>query len=265
MSSRRRVRLASCRAPSESCSGRFWVSTSREKNSSASASIPRIARPILGTSRTRPTNRSLTTRRPTQADAGTEQDDERADRGIPFRRRHRLYGPIALYGGRVEPDNGCEEMLEYFDTLRCERRRHVTRADGREDDEGARRAVRAAGRRSSRPRTHGRVRSRGRDDRSRPRTICWRSRSSKASPWARRSSPARGTLRPWNTAAAAARGLYYANRDEFVEALRALMTRSPSCANSWARTDASTSASITGGTRCSAVSSVSSPWYAGRG
>jgi glycosyltransferase involved in cell wall biosynthesis len=37
-------------------------------------------------------------------------------RGVPFRRRHRLYGPFALYGGRVEPDNGCEEMLEYFDT-----------------------------------------------------------------------------------------------------------------------------------------------------
>jgi glycosyltransferase involved in cell wall biosynthesis len=39
-----------------------------------------------------------------------------AGRGIPFRRRHRLYGLFALYGGRVEPDNGCEEMLEYFDT-----------------------------------------------------------------------------------------------------------------------------------------------------
>jgi glycosyltransferase involved in cell wall biosynthesis len=39
-----------------------------------------------------------------------------AARGVPFRRRHRLYGPIALYGGRVEPDNGCEEMLDYFDT-----------------------------------------------------------------------------------------------------------------------------------------------------
>ena len=43
-------------------------------------------------------------------------EDERADRGVPFRRRHRLLGPIVLYGGRVEPDNGCEEMLEYFDT-----------------------------------------------------------------------------------------------------------------------------------------------------
>lgn len=45
-----------------------------------------------------------------------EQEDDRADRGVPFRRRHRLYGPMVLYGGRVEPDNGCEEMLEYFDT-----------------------------------------------------------------------------------------------------------------------------------------------------
>ena len=55
------------------------------------------------------------------------EDDESADpdvadtpeylagRGVPFRRRHRLYGAFAIYGGRVEPDNGCEEMLEYFD------------------------------------------------------------------------------------------------------------------------------------------------------
>ena len=41
--------------------------------------------------------------------------DYLAGRGIPFRRRHRLYGAFAIYGGRVEPDNGCEEMLEYFD------------------------------------------------------------------------------------------------------------------------------------------------------
>lgn len=40
-----------------------------------------------------------------------------AGRGIPFRRRHRLYGSFALYGGRVEQDNGSEEMLEYFDSF----------------------------------------------------------------------------------------------------------------------------------------------------
>jgi glycosyltransferase involved in cell wall biosynthesis len=49
------------------------------------------------------------------ADENVDPDDDRADRGIPFRRRHRLYGPMVLYGGRIEPDNGCEEMLEYFD------------------------------------------------------------------------------------------------------------------------------------------------------
>jgi glycosyltransferase involved in cell wall biosynthesis len=50
----------------------------------------------------------------TAGGASPEQEDDRADRGVPFRRRHRLYGPMALYAGRVAPDNGCEEMLEYF-------------------------------------------------------------------------------------------------------------------------------------------------------
>jgi glycosyltransferase involved in cell wall biosynthesis len=35
-------------------------------------------------------------------------------RGAVFRRRHRLYGPIALYGGRIDPGKGCEELVEYF-------------------------------------------------------------------------------------------------------------------------------------------------------
>ena len=38
-----------------------------------------------------------------------------AGRGVPFRRRHRLYGALVLYAGRVQPNNGCEELLEYFD------------------------------------------------------------------------------------------------------------------------------------------------------
>jgi glycosyltransferase involved in cell wall biosynthesis len=54
-------------------------------------------------------------------DAGNEDESEAAEylagRGIPFKRRHRLYGRFALYGGRVESDNGCEEMLEYFDAF----------------------------------------------------------------------------------------------------------------------------------------------------
>jgi glycosyltransferase involved in cell wall biosynthesis len=63
------------------------------------------------------------------ADTLTTDDDEGGTRpdptpapdylsgiGIPFRRRHRLHGPFVIYGGRVGPHNGCEEMLEYFDT-----------------------------------------------------------------------------------------------------------------------------------------------------
>ena len=31
-----------------------------------------------------------------------------------FLRRHRLHGPFALYGGRIDPGKGCEELIEYF-------------------------------------------------------------------------------------------------------------------------------------------------------
>jgi glycosyltransferase involved in cell wall biosynthesis len=39
-----------------------------------------------------------------------------AQRGSMFRRRHRLHGPIVLYGGRIDPGKGCEELIEYFST-----------------------------------------------------------------------------------------------------------------------------------------------------
>jgi glycosyltransferase involved in cell wall biosynthesis len=33
-----------------------------------------------------------------------------------FRRRHRIHGPFLLYGGRIDPGKGCEELIEYFST-----------------------------------------------------------------------------------------------------------------------------------------------------
>ena len=64
---------------------------------------------------------------PESSDAGDEGGDELphdeespsfrphlAQRGTTFRRRHRLHGPIALYGGRIDPGKGCEELIEYF-------------------------------------------------------------------------------------------------------------------------------------------------------
>jgi glycosyltransferase involved in cell wall biosynthesis len=40
-----------------------------------------------------------------------------ARRGTMFRRRHRLHGPFVLYGGRIDPGKGCEELIEYFSTF----------------------------------------------------------------------------------------------------------------------------------------------------
>lgn len=35
-------------------------------------------------------------------------------RGAVFRRRHRLHGPFVLFGGRIDKGKGCEELIEYF-------------------------------------------------------------------------------------------------------------------------------------------------------
>jgi glycosyltransferase involved in cell wall biosynthesis len=58
----------------------------------------------------------------TADDPGAEAQDEEspsfrphlAQRGTTFRRRHRLHGPILLYGGRIDAGKGCEELIEYF-------------------------------------------------------------------------------------------------------------------------------------------------------
>ena len=53
-------------------------------------------------------------------DPAVEEEDEdgaprrRRERGAAFRRRHRLHGPFVLYGGRIDPGKGCEELIEYF-------------------------------------------------------------------------------------------------------------------------------------------------------
>ena len=39
-----------------------------------------------------------------------------SSRGAVFRRRHRLYGPLVLYGGRIDPGKGCEELIDYFNS-----------------------------------------------------------------------------------------------------------------------------------------------------
>jgi glycosyltransferase involved in cell wall biosynthesis len=53
--------------------------------------------------------------------AGEDEEDASIDlfeklksRGVPFRRRHRLHGSFLLYGGRIDAGKGCEELLEYF-------------------------------------------------------------------------------------------------------------------------------------------------------
>jgi glycosyltransferase involved in cell wall biosynthesis len=41
-------------------------------------------------------------------------------RGAAFRGRHKIHSPFALYGGRIEKGKGCEELVEYFSTYHVE-------------------------------------------------------------------------------------------------------------------------------------------------
>ena len=55
--------------------------------------------------------------------ADAKEDDQPlpphiSGRGAMFRRRHRLYGTFALYGGRIDPGKGCEELIQYFSAHR---------------------------------------------------------------------------------------------------------------------------------------------------
>jgi glycosyltransferase involved in cell wall biosynthesis len=45
---------------------------------------------------------------------GREFPSHLMTRGSVFRRRHRLHGPVVLYGGRIDPGKGCEELIDYF-------------------------------------------------------------------------------------------------------------------------------------------------------
>jgi glycosyltransferase involved in cell wall biosynthesis len=62
-----------------------------------------------------------------EGEAITEEPDRQADGretlaphlegpANAFRRRHRVHEPFVLYGGRIDPGKGCEELLEYFQT-----------------------------------------------------------------------------------------------------------------------------------------------------
>ena len=92
----------------------------------ASASTSRSSSRIRGCRRLRKKTRPTADerRRTAPGDGETERSRGRGGardfpshllaRGSVFRRRHRLHGPIALYGGRIDPGKGCEELIEYF-------------------------------------------------------------------------------------------------------------------------------------------------------
>ena len=80
----------------------------RARKSSASAWTRRRNRRIRGTSRIANDAIADDDEPGTKGDVDISQRPRRSEQT-----RHRLYRRFALYGGQVESDNGCEEMLEH--------------------------------------------------------------------------------------------------------------------------------------------------------
>ena len=170
-----------------------------------------------------------------------------AQRGAMFRRRHRLHGPFALYGGRIDPGKGCEELIEYFSTYVQEGgdaslvlmgvklmplpEEPFIRFAGRLLGPGARC-------RRSKPRPSSSCRRRTRACR------CSRSRRS---PSARRSSPTRAA-KCWSSTAAEQRRPVLRRPRRVRRVPEAADRRPRGCAPRWAATAATTCDRTTGGT-----------------
>jgi glycosyltransferase involved in cell wall biosynthesis len=97
----------------------FPIQASIEETVGCGVELP----PVQGAAKARGLEGRAGTNAP--GEAGDSIDDqENADRdagrsskwsrGATFRRRHRLQAPLMLYGGRIDPGKGCEELIEYF-------------------------------------------------------------------------------------------------------------------------------------------------------
>lgn len=154
-------------------------------------------------------------------------------RGVPFRRRHRVYGRFAVYGGRIEADNGSEEMLEYFDAYASGDGQTPAQAQGAD---GSRLALVLTGVKMMKVREEPYIRLAGVLP-DRERMIAYEAADLAIAPGSDDllaqtvlesfavGTPVIASAR--NEAAVdhcrrANAGLYYANRDEFIEAMRLL-------------------------------------------
>ena len=188
-------------------------------------------------------------------------DDEAPRRDVPVASASRAapcsaaatgcYGPIVLYGGRIDPGKGCEELIEYFSAyvkdggdatlvlmgvkLMALPEEPFIRFAGLLSDRERLQALEAA-----------------------TVVVC-------PSPYESLSLLALEALSVGTPMLANARsavlvehcvrsngGLYYADRDEFVECLKLLVARRRGCAPRSAATAATTSGGTTAGTSCSA-------------
>ena len=68
-----------------------------------------------------PARFAASARRPDPDEDPEAENDVLRTSAAAFRRRHRLYEPFVLYGGRIDPGKGCEELIEHFSSYAADR------------------------------------------------------------------------------------------------------------------------------------------------
>jgi glycosyltransferase involved in cell wall biosynthesis len=91
--------------------GEFPIAAVAEETVGCGVDLPQQAH-----ARRRPAEEAPAEGEPAAQDEAPQGRWSAPARGAAFRGRHKIHSPFALYGGRIEKGKGCEELVEYFST-----------------------------------------------------------------------------------------------------------------------------------------------------
>jgi glycosyltransferase involved in cell wall biosynthesis len=102
-----------------SAAGIAWNTNAERRFVSSRFRLRSLVEDVIGCGVDLPEGDTLTDPADPPADTGTRREPLPPHIEGPanaFRRRHRMHDPFVLYGGRIDPGKGCEQLLEYFQT-----------------------------------------------------------------------------------------------------------------------------------------------------
>jgi glycosyltransferase involved in cell wall biosynthesis len=111
------IRLDMYRDVFASAAAIAWNTEAERRFASSRFQLRAVAQDVIGCGIDLPEGEAITEEPDRPSTAGDAREPLAAHLEGPanaFRRRHRIHEPFVLYGGRIDPGKGCEELLEYF-------------------------------------------------------------------------------------------------------------------------------------------------------